>query len=118
MKKEEVLFDIFNEFILLAELYEKLSSHQVVTFIEDVSARFSELDPDVLNSYKIHLEDQIKREKARGATERNRSGVSFQRLHVTIILTPVGSIPARCVVHCEREIQSDREANPRVACRR
>jgi hypothetical protein len=70
MKTEEILFDIYSEFIIFAELYEILSSHQVVTFMENVTASFSELDPDALNRYKRHLGNEIKREKARGAVER------------------------------------------------
>jgi hypothetical protein len=70
MKTEEILFDIYSEFIIFAELYETLSSHQVVTFMENVTASFSELDPDALNRYKSYLSNEIKREKARGAVER------------------------------------------------
>ena len=40
MKTEEILFDIYSEFMIFAELYETLSSHQVVTFIENVTASF------------------------------------------------------------------------------
>ena len=70
MKTEEILFDIYSEFMIFAELYESLSSHQVVTFMENVTASFSELDPDALDRYKSYLSNQIKREKARGAKER------------------------------------------------
>ncbi len=70
MKMEEILFDIYSEFIIFAELYEKLSSHQVVTFIENVTASFSELDPDALKRYKAYLNNEIERERARGAVER------------------------------------------------
>jgi len=70
MKTEEILFDVFDEFMLLAELYEKLSPHQIVTFMENVSARFCELDPVILDRYKVYLRNQIEREKARGAEER------------------------------------------------
>ncbi len=38
--------------------------------MENVTASFSELDPDALNRYKRHLGNEIKREKARGAVER------------------------------------------------
>lgn len=55
MKTEEILFDIYSEFMIFAELYETLSSHQVVTFIENVTASFSELDPDALNRAIIYL---------------------------------------------------------------
>ena len=70
MKTEEILFDIYSEFIIFAELYETLSAHQVVTFMENVTASFSELDPDALKRYKSYLGNEIKREKARGAMER------------------------------------------------
>ena len=52
MKTEEILLDTFNEFMVFAELYDKLDPDQVVTFMENVSARFCELDPDVLDRYK------------------------------------------------------------------
>ena len=70
MKTEEILFDIYNELIIFAELYETLSAHQVVTFMENITASFSELDPDALNRYKSYLRNEIKREKERGAVER------------------------------------------------
>jgi len=70
MKTEEILFNVYSEFMIFAELYEKLDQDQVVTFMENVSASFSELDPDALNRYKAYLKREIEREKARGALER------------------------------------------------
>lgn len=70
MKTEEILFDVYSEFMIFAELCETLSSHQVVTFMENVTASFSELDPDALNRYKTYLTREIEREQARGALER------------------------------------------------
>jgi hypothetical protein len=72
MKTEDILFDIYSEFMIFAELYESLSDHQVVTFVENITASFCELDPDTLNKYKAHLKREIEREKARGAVERAR----------------------------------------------
>ena len=72
MKTEDILFDLYSEFIIFAELYETLSDHQVVTFMENVTASFSELDPDALNRYKTYLKNEIDRESARGAVERAR----------------------------------------------
>ena len=70
MKMEDILFNVYSEFIIFAELYEKLDQDQVVTFMENVTASFSEVDPDALNRYKAYLKYEIEREKARGALER------------------------------------------------
>jgi hypothetical protein len=70
MKTEEILFNVYSEFAIFAELYEKLDQDQVVTFMENVTASFSELDPDALNRYKAYLKHEIERERARGAMER------------------------------------------------
>jgi hypothetical protein len=70
MKTEDVLFRIFNEIVLLSELYEELSQEQVVTTIETVSAWFSELPPEVISRYNAFLKDSIEREKSRGAARR------------------------------------------------
>ena len=70
MKTEEILFNVYSEFMIFAELYEKLDQDQVVTFMENVTASFSELNPDALNRYKAYLKREIEREKARGALER------------------------------------------------
>ena len=70
MKTEEILFNIYSEFMIFAELYERLDQDQVVTFMENVTASFSQLDPDALNRYKTYLKNKIERERARGAVER------------------------------------------------
>ena len=46
-KTEEVLFDIFNEFMIVLDHYERFDEHDLVKYMENVSATFKTLDPDV-----------------------------------------------------------------------
>lgn len=70
LKTEDVLFRIFDELVLLSELYPSLSREQVATTIETVNGWFFELPPDVIDRYKVFLKGAIAREKARAAYAR------------------------------------------------
>ena len=69
-KTEEVLFDIFNEFMIVLDHYERFDEHDLVKYMENVSAMFKTLDPDVLARYKAYLKTRIDRENTRSASER------------------------------------------------
>ena len=69
-KTEEVLFDIFNEFMIVLDHYGRFDEDDLVKFMENASAMFKTLEPDVLARYKANLKTKIDRENARGASER------------------------------------------------
>jgi len=69
-KTEKVLFDIFSEFMIVLDNYERLDEDDIVKFMENVSATFNTLEPNVLSGYKAYLKTEIERENARGAVER------------------------------------------------
>jgi hypothetical protein len=69
-KTEEVLFDIFNEFMIVLDHYERFDEDDLVKFMENVSATFKTLEPDVLARYKAYIKTVIDRENERGASER------------------------------------------------
>lgn len=70
MNTEKVLFSVYSEFMIFAEIYKTLDQDQIVTFTENVAAEFSKIDPDVLARYELYLKGEIERENARGAEER------------------------------------------------
>jgi hypothetical protein len=72
-KTEQVLFEIFNEFMIAIGNYERLDDRQLVKFLESASATFTTLDRDVLDRYKAYLKTEIEHENARGAFERASS---------------------------------------------
>ena len=72
-KTEQVLFEIFSEFMVVLDLYKRLDEHDLVKFTENVSATFITLDRDVLDRYKAYLKIEVEHENARGAFERANS---------------------------------------------
>jgi hypothetical protein len=72
-KTEHVLFEIFSEFMIVLDLYERLDDDDLVKFMENVSAKFITLDRDVLDRYKAYLKTAIEHENERGAFERASS---------------------------------------------
>lgn len=72
-KTEQVLFGIFNEFMIAIGDYGRLDEDDIVKFMENVSAQFATLDRDVLDRYKAYLKTEIEHENARGAFQRANS---------------------------------------------
>jgi len=72
-KTEQVLFDIFNEFMIAIGDYERLDDDDLVKITKNVSAKFTTLDRDVLDWYKAYLNTVIEHENARGAFARANS---------------------------------------------
>lgn len=69
-KTEQVLFDVFNEFMIAIGGFDRLDDRGLVKCLKSVRATFFTLDRDVLERYKEYLKAEIEHENARGAFER------------------------------------------------
>ena len=56
--------------MIVLDHYELFDEHYLVKYMENVSAMFKTLDPDVLARYKAYLKTRIDRENTRSASER------------------------------------------------